>query len=88
MSYDDTDWRTADWRATFDEEDLGEGIPHRYRMRMTNSTHPRGRCTDMIVALREWCRENLEESEWLAPELSVIAFRTKQSAVLFKIRWV
>jgi hypothetical protein len=45
-----------------------------------------GKYTD-IIPMRQWCRETLNEGEWVAIA-QYCAFKTEEALVWFKLRWL
>jgi hypothetical protein len=45
-----------------------------------------GKYTD-IIPMRQWCRETLNEGEWVAIA-QYFAFKTEEALVWFKLRWL
>ena len=45
-----------------------------------------GKYTD-IIPMRQWCRETLNEGEWVAIA-QYFAFKTEEALAWFKLRWL
>lgn len=66
-----------------------------FRLKVVDSNHRHGVCTELLMWMREWCDEHLGRDEWARNlwidgetiSMTVFAFRNDSARILFKMRW-
>jgi hypothetical protein len=70
----------------FSEKVHHDGGPFPCVLTLKASNYFRGASTEVIIVLRDWCREQLDGNSWGTPSLMSLAF-TPEALLLFKLRW-